>query len=165
MAGEGGAPFEAFSAGMFTPENASACFDALSPDSTLLGRVKSTGYFSASASYSFSAICGPVSSHVTSTCTECESSWSHARSWLICLIDAPTNAMVAHKPAIPPGLSGTTQLNRISRPSFTRPRSNTLPSVEVSMFPPHSSTATFLPFSSGSLPANTAAIPAAPAPS
>mmetsp|Transcript_17211 Transcript_17211/g.42356 ORF Transcript_17211/g.42356 Transcript_17211/m.42356 type:complete len:417 (-) Transcript_17211:535-1785(-) len=129
------------------------------------GMVKSTGYLSDRASYSASPITGPVSSHVTSTCTECESSCSHARSWLICLMDAPTKAMVAHRPAMPPGRSGTTQLKRMRRPSLTRPRSSTLPSVLVSMLPPHRHTTTFLPASSGSLPAMHAAMPAAPAPS
>mmetsp|Transcript_8444 Transcript_8444/g.35325 ORF Transcript_8444/g.35325 Transcript_8444/m.35325 type:complete len:447 (+) Transcript_8444:1363-2703(+) len=80
-------------------------------------------------------------------------------------MDAPTKAMVAQRPAMPPGRSGTTQENRINRSSFTSPRSRTLPSVDVSMFPPHKSTATFLPLSSGSFPASTAAMPAAPAPS
>ena len=31
------------------------------------------------------------------------------------------------RPAMPPGRSGTTQLKRMSRPSFTSPRSSTLP--------------------------------------
>ena len=46
----------------------------------LLDRLKSTAYFSERALYSVSFISRPVSSQVTSTCTACESSWSHARS-------------------------------------------------------------------------------------
>ena len=53
----------------------------------------------------------------------------------------------------------------MSRPSLTRPRSRTLPRVEVSMLPPHRHTATFFPLSSSTFPASTAARPAAPAPS
>mmetsp|Transcript_9612 Transcript_9612/g.38907 ORF Transcript_9612/g.38907 Transcript_9612/m.38907 type:complete len:215 (+) Transcript_9612:200-844(+) len=133
--------------------------------SLLLDRLKSTAYFSERALYSASFISAPVSSQVTSTWTAWESSWSQARSWTICLMDAPTKAMTAHKPAMPPGLSGTTAEKRMSRPSLTRPRSSTFPRVDVSMLPPQSRTATFLPSSSGSLPARHAAIPAAPAPS
>mmetsp|Transcript_2278 Transcript_2278/g.8045 ORF Transcript_2278/g.8045 Transcript_2278/m.8045 type:complete len:309 (+) Transcript_2278:1285-2211(+) len=114
---------------------------------------------------SVSNISAPVSSHVTSTSTEWESSCSHARSCLMCLMDAPASAMTAQSPAMPPGRSGTTAEKRMRRPSFTRPRSMDEPRVEVSMLPPHSATATFLPSSSGRRPARTAARPAMPAPS
>mmetsp|Transcript_6597 Transcript_6597/g.26531 ORF Transcript_6597/g.26531 Transcript_6597/m.26531 type:complete len:225 (+) Transcript_6597:366-1040(+) len=83
----------------------------------------------------------------------------------MCLIEAPTSAILLHTPAIPPGLSGTTHAKRTSRPSETKPRSSTLPSVLVSMLPPHMATTTFLPLRPGSLSVKSAAKPEIPAPS
>lgn len=85
--------------------------------------------------------------------------------------------------AIPPGLSLTTTLKVMSLPSAARPLSRHRPSRVVSILPPHRGKTTlikkqilmtslilnfhanFLPLSSGSIPAMTAASPVAPAPS
>mmetsp|Transcript_25309 Transcript_25309/g.83147 ORF Transcript_25309/g.83147 Transcript_25309/m.83147 type:complete len:274 (+) Transcript_25309:293-1114(+) len=83
----------------------------------------------------------------------------------MCLMEAPTLAITVHKSRIPPGRSGTTTVKRIRRPSFTRARSSTVPSVDVSMLPPQSATATRFPLSSGRRSARIAARPATPAPS
>lgn len=57
----------------------------------------------------------------------------------------PTSAMSRASLAIPPGRSETVAEKRMRRWSAARPLSITRPNVEVSMFPPHSNTHTFLP--------------------
>ena len=83
----------------------------------------------------------------------------------MCLILAPASAITPHNPAIPPGRSLTTASNLMSLPSATKPRSMQYPNVLVSMLPPHSATATVLPFNCGILFAKIPAKPEAPAPS
>ena len=78
---------------------------------------------------------------------------------------APCSAITLVSCDRPPGRSPMKAWNRTRRPSCTRPKSMTRPSMPGSMFPPQRGTTTRLPRSSGKRSSKSAANLVAPAPS
>mmetsp|Transcript_22327 Transcript_22327/g.68923 ORF Transcript_22327/g.68923 Transcript_22327/m.68923 type:complete len:224 (-) Transcript_22327:366-1037(-) len=109
----------------------------------------------------------PEHSTMTLICTRSTADWSHARSWKMSLTDAPLSRNMSVSCAMPPARSDTSATNRTKRQSAARPRSIIRPSVVMSMLPPHSGTATRLPWTAACMgpPGRIAARPVAPPPS
>mmetsp|Transcript_12516 Transcript_12516/g.39556 ORF Transcript_12516/g.39556 Transcript_12516/m.39556 type:complete len:259 (-) Transcript_12516:673-1449(-) len=93
------------------------------------------------------------------------SSTTFTRSWYRSLTDTPWLASRPVRCAREPGVSLICAVKVHRRPSTARPRSRTRPRMGVSMLPPHKMVTTFLPLSSGKVPARRAAMPSTPAPS